>query len=177
ARQLFNVEPKAKKGHRTPAAEGSKTQASEVIESLVGAAVDAAQAGRPLALVTFSGSDDEGVAYAESVFEDVQALLETGGKKTNSISPFPLPENFSDLDAVLRGSRLKSQYVLTGHAHRAAPGQPLLFTAKLFAVKEGKLVWSETYDSAQSDAPTTAHQLAEAVKPRLSAAPLPPSPP
>jgi TolB-like protein len=176
ARQLFNVEPKAKKSHRTPAAEG-KTQASEVIESLVGAAVDAAQAGRPLALVTFSGSDDEGVAYAESVCDDVQTLLENDGKKSNSISPFPLPENFSDLDAVLRGSRLKSQFVLTGHAHRAAPGQPLLFTAKLFAVKEGKLVWSETYDSAQSDAPTTAHQLAEAVKPHLSVAPPPPSPP
>jgi TolB-like protein len=176
ARQLFTVEPKVKKGHRTPTAEG-KAGTAEVIESLVGAAVDAAQAGRPLALVTFSGSDDEGVAYAESVFEDLQTFLEADGKKSNSISPFPLPGNFTAVDAVLRGARLKSQFVLTGHAHRVAPGQPVQFTAKLFAVKEGQLVWSETYDSALADAPTTAHHLSEAVKQHLAAAAPPPIPP
>ena len=163
AAPLSNESPKRKSGHRTPKS-NDHAAAAEVIESLVGAAADAAQAGRSLAIVAFSGNDDEGEAYAESAFDGTQTFLKQDGKKANSVSPFPLPDNFTDVDAVRRGARLKSQFVLTGHARRETPDQPVKFTVKLYDVKESKLVWTKTFDSAVDDAPSAAHILFEEIK-------------
>jgi len=46
-------------------------------------------------------------------------------------------------------------------ARRAAPGEPLLFTAKLHHVKHRTVVWSETFDAAKIDALTVARRVAE----------------
>ena len=60
--------------------------------------------------------------------------------------------------------------MLTGFARRTAPGEPLLFTAKLYQVKQRTVVWSETFDAAKVDAATAAKRVAAAVRPRVQPA-------
>ncbi|MES1168304.1 MAG: hypothetical protein ABUL61_03945, partial [Oleiharenicola lentus] len=76
-----------------------------------------------------------------------------------------------------RGTKLDSQFVLTGLAHRAGPGQPLLLTVKLYSVKQRIVLWHETYDSTQADAATAARQIVNAIRPRLQPTPAPPPAP
>ena len=61
-------------------------------------------------------------------------------------------------------------YIATGsrkdRGGRAAPGEPLLFTAKLHHVKQRTVVWSETFDAAKIDASTAGRRVAEAARSR-----------
>jgi hypothetical protein len=136
----------------------------DTIRSLVGVAAHALQSGRPLAIVTFGGTGDEGAAHAQEVFTETFKLLQPGGQA--GLSPIPLEADDDDDDALARGTKLESQFVLTGFARRAAPGDPLLFTAKLYQVKSRTVVWSETFDAAKVDALTTAQRVAEAARTR-----------
>ena len=138
--------------------------ASDTIKSLVGAAAHALQAGRPLAVVTFGGTGNDGATYAQDTFTETFKLLQPTGQV--GLSPIPLEADDDDDDALARGTKLESQFVLTGFARRAAPGEPLLFTAKLYHVKQRTVVWSETFDAAQADAITAARRVAEAVRSR-----------
>ncbi len=122
-------------------------QASDTIKSLVGAAAHALQAGRSLAVITFGGTGDEAAASAGRVFGDTFKLVQHIGGGQTSLIPLE-----ADDDALARGTVLESQFVLTGFARRAAPGEPLLFTAKLYQVKQRTVVWSETFDAAKVDA-------------------------
>ena len=134
------------------------------VNSLVGAAAHALQAGRPLAVVTFGGAGDEGANYAQEAFTETFKLLQPTGHV--GLSPIPLEADDDDDDALARGTKLESQFVLTGFARRAAPGEPLLFTAKLHHVKQHTVVWSESFDAAKVDAVTTARRVAEAARSR-----------
>jgi len=137
--------------------------ASDQIKSLVGAAAHALQTGRPLAVVTFGG-DEPGWGYAGDVFTETYKLLQPGGHV--GLSPVPLEADDDDDEALARGTKLESQFVLTGFAKRAAPGEPLLFTAKLYHVKQRTVIWSETFDPAKLDAATIARRVAEAARSR-----------
>ncbi len=152
-----------------------ETDADETIKSLVGAAAHAFQSGRTLAVVTFSGPDDETSSYAGNVFGETYRKLQESGDKVG-LSPIPLDDDDDD-DALARGTKLDSQFVLTGFAHRAAAGQPLQLTVKLYSVKQRIVVWHETYDAAPADTGATVRQIVSAIRPRLEPAPAPPPPP
>ena len=140
-------------------------RAGDSIKSLVGAAAHAFQAGRPLATVTFGGEGDGAEEYAGKVFSETFKLLQTPAGQV-SLSPIPLEAEDDEDDALARGTNLESPFLLTGFARRAAPGEPLLLTVKLYQVKSRTVVWSETFDAAQVDAPTAARRVVEAVRPR-----------
>jgi len=137
---------------------------ADSIKSLVGAAAHAFQAGRPLAMVTFSSAEEDGDNYAQDAFTETYGLLFPGGQV--GLSPIPLDAADDDDDALARGTNLESQFVLTGRARRAAPGEPLLLTVKLYDVKQRVVVWSETFDAAKVDAATAAKRVAEAARAR-----------
>ena len=155
----------------TAAANEKKEEGAAVdtIKSLVGAAAHALQSGRPLAIVSFGGTDDETSGYAGSIFTEAYKHLQEGGAQVG-LSPIPLDEGDDEDDALARGTKLESQFVLTGLAHRAAPGQPLLFTAKLYSVKQRAVLWTETYDAAQVDAVTAAARVTAAVRQHMAPA-------
>ena len=141
----------------------TKGNAANVVESVVGAAAEALQTGRPLAIVTFSGEGPGAEAYADQVFEHVFDRLPLGPGV--SLSPLPLAAEATDTDCLERGLRLKSRFVLTGFV-RAAAGQPSVFTARLYDVRQRQFIWTETYDPAAVDAATAAQKLAAEVKHR-----------
>jgi hypothetical protein len=139
------------------------------IASLVSAAAEGLQSGRPLALVTFSGDDEK---YADHAFAKVIDLLPPMGESTiTGLSPLPLKADATDADSLDRGTRLQSKFVLTGQVRTAAAGQTPQFTAKLYDVKQRTLIWTETYDTAQVDFETAAQRVVAAVKSRVTAAP------
>jgi TolB-like protein len=142
-----------------------KPVAADSIKSLVNAATDALQTGRPLAMVNFGGSGKEAAAYAESIFDQTIRLLQEKAEDKISVSPLPL-DGDNDDEVLARGLRLETQFVLTGTARRLASGASLTFTAKLYDVKQRTVVWTETYDAAQTDAATVAQHLAAAAGPR-----------
>jgi hypothetical protein len=154
---------------------GRDADGEETIKSLVGAAAHAFQSGRALAVVTFGGADEEAANYAGNVFGETYRKLQKDGGKVG-LSPIPLDDDEDD-DALARGIKLDSQFVLTGYAHRDAAGQPLLLTVKLYSVKQRVVLWHETYDSTQADAVAIARQIAGAIAPRLAPAPAPPPAP
>jgi hypothetical protein len=158
------------------AAEG-REGAAAAIQSLVTAAAEVAQAGRPVALVPFSGEDDAQRSLADDIFEHVCELLQQDGKPLWGVNPFPLPTGASDSEAISRGQRMKSRFVLVGHAGVAAPGLPAGFTVRLFDVARNQMVWKETF--ALTDEPeTVARLIAEEVTKRLGpSAPTIPVPP
>lgn len=142
-------------------------QAGSAIASLVNAAVEAAQAGRPLTLVTFSGTGDEAREYASEVWGEVTKLLPLGNSV--GLSPIPLTAEPTDTDCLERGLRLKSKFVLTGFAH-TAEGQPPVLTARLYDVEHRTFIWTENYDNTKSEAETVAQRLVAEVKQRTAPA-------
>ncbi len=142
-------------------------QAGSAIASIVNAAVEAAQAGRPLALVTFSGTGEEAADYAEEVWGEVSKLLPPG--KSVGLSPIPFPAEPTDTDCLERGVRLKSKFVLTGFAH-TAEGRPPVLTARLYDVQQRAFVWMENYDNTTADAEAVAQRIATEAKQRTAPA-------
>ncbi len=137
---------------------------SDSIKSLVGAAAHALQSGRPLAVVTFGGAGDEGANYAQEAFTETFKLLQPTGQV--GLSPIPLEADDDDDDALARGTKLESQFVLTGFARRPTPGEPLLLTVKLYHVKQRTVAWTETFDATKVAAAAAAARVAEAARTR-----------
>ncbi len=156
----------------------AKEKATEAIESLVGSAAEALQAGRPVTLITFSGADENNGDYAEQVFGAVCQQLQKGGKPQWGLSPLPLKANALDAEVISRGLRMKSRLVLTGHAGVLLPGTEPAFTARLFDVAANQLVWKETFETAKSSPESVAERIAAEVLKRLEppASPAPPPP-
>lgn len=163
-------------GDAARAPEG-KDKASAAIESLVGAAADAFQSGRPVALVPFSGEGDAGEDYSDKVFDGVCELLQKDGKPQWGVSPLPLKPDAADAEIVGRGLRMKSRFVLTGHVGTPIPGLATVFTVRLFGTDKGELVWKETFETGTTDAATTARRIADEMNRRLGPVPLPAPPP
>jgi hypothetical protein len=155
AKEIAPIQP-GNKNERVP----------DAIKSLVGAAAHALQSGRPLAVVTFGAAGEEGATYASEVFSETFKILQTNAGQV-SLSPIPLEADDDDDDALARGTKLESQFVLTGFARRPAPGESLLFTAKLYQVKSRTVVWSEAFDMGKVDAMTTSRRVVEAVRSRV----------
>ena len=153
-----------------------KDKAAVVIESLVGAAADAIQSGRPVALIPFHGADDAGETLADGVFDAVCELLQQDGKPQWGVSPLPLKPDAPDSEVVSRGVRMKSRFVLTGHVGAPIPGQAAVFTARLFETGKGELVWQENFATGTNDTATIAQRMADEVKQRLTTV-SPPAPP
>lgn len=163
-------------GDAARAPEG-KDKASAAIESLVGAAADAIQSGRPVALVPFSGEGAAGEDYSDKVFDEVCELLQQDGKPQWGVSPLPLQPDAPEAEVIGRGLRMKSRFVLTGHVGTPIPGLATVFTVRLFETGKGELVWQETFETGKSDAATTARRIADEVNQRLESVPLPAPPP
>ncbi|HWA27844.1 MAG TPA: TIR domain-containing protein [Lacunisphaera sp.] len=138
---------------------------ADSIKSLVGAAVNAFQAGRPLAVVTFGAEGDGAEAFAGHVFTEMFKLWSIGEGQV-SLSPLPLDPDDDDDDVLARGTKLDSQFVLTGLVQRTEAGTPLRLTVKLYQVKSRSVVWSETFEPSQGDPATIARRIVEAVRPR-----------
>ncbi len=162
-------------GDAARAPEG-KDKAAAAIESLVGAAADAIQSGRPVTLIPFSGDGDAGETLADGVFDDICELLKQEDKPLWGVSPLPLKPDAPESEIIGRGLRMKSRFVLTGHVGAPVPGLATVFTARLFEAAKGELVWKETFETATHDAATIARRIADEVKKRLEAVP-PPAPP
>lgn len=162
-------------GDAARAPEG-KDKAAVAIESLVGAAAEAIQSGRPVALIPFHGDDDAGETFADGVFNDVCELLKQEDKSLWGVSPLPLKPDAPDSEVIGRGLRMKSRFVLAGHVGTPIPGQAAVFTARLFETGKGELVWKETFETATNDAATIARRIAAEVKQRLETV-SPPAPP
>lgn len=148
-----------------------KDKAAVAIESLIGAAADAIQSGRPVALIPFSGEGDAGEDYSDKVFEGVCELLQKDGKPQWGVSPLPLKPDAPETEIIGRGLRMKSRFVLTGHVGTPLPGLATVFTVRLLDSGKGELVWKETFETATIDAATTARRIAEEVNKRLDSAP------
>ena len=159
-------------GDAARAPEG-KDKASAAIESLVGAAAEAIQAGRPVTLIPFSGEGDAGEDYSDKVFDDVCELLQKDGKPRWGVSPLPLNSGAPEAEVIGRGIRMKSRFVLTGHAGTPLPSQATVFTVRLFETGQGELVWKETFEIGTTDAATTARRITDEVNQRLEPAPPP----
>ena len=142
-------------------------QAAAAIQTLVGAAAEAIQSGRPVALVPFSGDAEAEEDQAEQIFEDVCELLQQDGKPQWGVSPLPLKPDAPDTEAISRGQRMKSRFVLAGHAGVSAPGLPPGFTVRLFEVNRNELVWKETFLLTEEPA-TIARRIADEVAKRLA---------
>ena len=151
---------------RRPTSSGGPTEDS--IKNLIGAAAHAFQTGKPLAVVTFGSAGDEASTYAGNVFTEIFKLLQQNAGEV-SFSPIPLEEHDDDDDALARGTNLESQFVLTGFARRAAPGEPLLLTVKLYQVKQRTVIWSEVFDPSQVATNVAAQRIVEAVRARTIA--------
>jgi hypothetical protein len=105
------------------------------------------------------------------VFSEAYKLLQVPAGQVG-LSPIPLEADDDDDEALARGTKLDSQFVLTGFARRAAPGEPLLLMVKLYQVKQRTVVWSEVFDPAKVDGATAGRRVAEVVRTRaLPAAP------
>lgn len=162
-------------GDAARAPEG-QDKAAVVIESLVGAAADAIQSGRPVALIPFHGADGAGESLADGVFDDVCELLQKDGKPQWGVSPLPLKPDAIDAEIIGRGLRMKSRFVLTGQVGTPVPGLAAVFTARLFETGKGELVWQETFATGTHDAATIARRIADEVNKRLEPV-SPPAPP
>jgi hypothetical protein len=155
-------------GAATRAPEG-KDKAAAVIESLVSAAAEAAQSGRPVALIPFSGDGKAGEKYSDQVFEQVCELLQQDGKPQWGVSPLPLKPDSLDAEVIARGLRMKSRFVLTGHVGNPIPGLATVFTARLFEVSKGELVWKETFEIGSVEADNVAARITAEITRRLEA--------
>ncbi|SDR80489.1 toll/interleukin-1 receptor domain-containing protein [Opitutus sp. GAS368] len=156
----------------------AKGTVAGAIESVMGAAAETLQTGRPVALVTFSGAGEKNGDYAEEVFGEVCTQLQKDGKPQWGLSPLPLKADALDAEVVSRGVRMKSRFVLTGHAGVLLPGTPPAFTARLFDVATNQLVWKETFETAKNEPEAVAQRIAAEVIKRLEPpAPTPPPTP
>ena len=149
----------------TPDAPG-KSAGADKLKALIGAATDALQTGRPLALVKFSGTGDGAEAYADGLFAHLFSTLQEKADGQVSVSPLPLDTGDDDDDILARGTRLESKFVLFGAVQHPAGTATFTFTAKLYDVKRRTVVWAETYDAAPAEAEATARRLAEALQAR-----------
>lgn len=156
-------------------APAGKDKAAAAIQSLVGAAADALQSGRPVTLLPFSGDGDAGDTLADGVFDSLCELLQKDGQPLWGVSPLPLQPDAPETEIVGRGLRMKSPFVLTGQVSAPTPGLATVFTARLFDTGKGELVWKETFETGKHDAATIARHIADEVTKRLE--PPPPAPP
>jgi len=145
---------------------------SAAIEDFVGATAEAAQSGRPVTLIPFEGDAQPEKTLADDVFEQLCELLQKDDKPLWALSPVPLPPSAPDTEAIGRGQRMKSRFVLSAHAGVAAPGLPAGFTVRLFDVKQNEMVWKETFGLTEPPA-TIAQRIAAEVAKRLNPAPPP----
>lgn len=159
-------------GDAARAPEG-KDKAAATIESLVGAAADAIQSGRPVALIPFSGEGGAGRDYSDEVFGNVCELLQKDGKPQWGVSPLPLQPDAPEAEVIGRGLRMKSRFVLTGHVGTPIPGLATVFTIRLFETGKGALVWKETFAIGTNEAAAAARRIADEVNQRLGSAPPP----
>lgn len=143
-----------------------KTSSADWIRLVVDESIKGERAGRPLVVVNFSSNDKDTGSYTRRLFASLIQLLRKNPENEFSISASPLPEDFDDDDALDRGTKLESDFVLTGLAEHPAVGQGPKFTAKLYNVKQGAVVWTETYDTVQVDAAAAAARLADGVRRR-----------
>jgi hypothetical protein len=157
----------------TKVADESPGKAASVIENLVGVAADAIQSGRPVTVIPFDGGTAKENQVADEIFEEVCDLLQKDGKPQWGLSPLPLKSTDHDAEAINRGQRMKSRFVLTAHAGVSAPGLPAGFTVRLFEVSRNELVWKETFPLTD-DPSTIAQRIAEEVTKRLNPPPAPP---
>ena len=160
-----------------PSARDRERKKPGALESLVGAAAETLQAGRPVTVVPFDGEDKVSRDYAGEVFGAVCAELREDNRQLWGISPLPLRANATETDIVARGLKMRSRFVLTGSAGVAAPGLAPAFTVRLFATRTGELIWKETYELAKHDGNDLGELIAEEVKKRLAVPASPPPPP
>ena len=165
---------KALKAAGTRLAGEGRQDAAAAIQNLIGTAAEAIQSGRPVTVVPFSGDDEVEDNMAEKVFDTVCDLLRHDDKPLWAVSPLPLAPNTPDADAIGRGQRMNSRFVLAAHAGATAPGLPPGFTVRLFEVSRNEMVWKETF-ALTEDPAAVAQRIADEVTKRL--APPPPTPP
>lgn len=147
------------------------------MESIVGAVAEGIQSGRPLTLVTFSGDEGAAASYASEAFGSVCSELMQEGHDRWGLSPIPLKPDAPDAQIVARGVRMKSRFVLTGHAGVLVPGLPAALMVRLFATRSGELVWKQTYEMDKQDADDVGELIAAELEKRLKVPPAPPAVP
>ena len=149
---------------------GEKATAAVAIEAAIGAAAEALQAGRPLAVIKFSSEGDHAGTLSDDVFNQLMKSLNEEDNLEASISPVPLKADATDAEIIDRGNRLKSQFVLSGFSRAATADRAPGFTAKLYDVKLAKLIWTETYDAPPNDAAAITRQLSIELEKRTASA-------
>ncbi len=160
-----------------PSARDRERKKNGTIESLVGAAAETLQAGRPVTVVPFDGEDKVTRDYAGEVFGAVCAELRDDNRQLWGLSPLPLRAAATDADIVARGAKMKSRFVLTGRAGVMAPGLAPAFTVRLFNTHTGEMVWKETYELSKQDGDDVGDLIVAEIKKRLAAPAVPTPPP
>ncbi len=151
-------------------AKDGPAKAASALETLVGTAAEVAQAGRPVTLIPFKGDSEKEDNLADDVFEHLSDLLQQDDKPIWAISPLPLKPDAPDTEAISRGQRMKSRFVLAAHAGATSAGLPPGLVVRLFDVNQNELVWKETF--ALTDEPAAvARIIADEVTKRLGPAP------
>ena len=104
--------------------------------------------GRPLLAIPFSAPSDDPAAQklADSAFAQMYRTVELSHHGQVGLTKEPL--SAPDLSAAVeRGRALRSKYVLCGAVDE--PAQNL--TVKMVAVRDGSLLWSQSYSVANAD--------------------------
>jgi len=142
-------------------------QIGQKVLQATGAALDALQSGRPLAIVAFSVSDPSVRESAQHVFAGLhEQLTESGHDGQVAVSLAPLSAGADDASVLNRATGLKCRWIAVGTVRPAVVGDFTL-ELKLYETASGKIVWwaqrSGDTGGADSVGKTLAHDLLEHV--------------
>jgi len=105
-----------------------------------GAALDALQSGRPLAMNVFRAADPAVKGAAADAFGALHKKLASGGHfEQIAVSPAPFPAGADDAAILARATALKCRWLLTGTAHSEEAGEFTL-EVKLYDTTAQKIV-------------------------------------
>lgn len=133
------------------------------ILAATGAAMDAFQTGKPLAVVTFTAGEGTTQTAAVAAFTGLYTKLAEGGRGAQvALSPAPLDAKADDAAALARAAALRCRWLLTGATHKDADGEFRL-AVKLYDTAAQKVAWQAETKGDADEAESLGAKLAAEV--------------
>jgi hypothetical protein len=132
-----------------------------------GAAVDALQGGRPLAVIPFATTDRSLQGPALKAFSALHgSVVGSGHEKQVAVGITPLLPGFTDTDALARATNLKCRWLLAGVASPEADGTFKL-AVKLYDTADRTVIWQASRSGAIADAAKLGEALATELRSQI----------
>lgn len=144
---------------------------------IIGAVADAAQAGRPLALVPFATISGSAATneVVDSIFADLMAALRVNWDDKIAVSPSSLGANPSLSDINTRTARIESKFLLTGWTETDPTDQTLQLVVLLHAAGSPTSIWTGRYPLAGASSAIIVEQIQLALSAHEVFASVPPA--